>query len=69
MVIILKMSSLNPVPKIKNFITQSKRVLMVSSKPDAQEIKLASKITAIGMVLIGAIGFVLYILFQLIGGL
>jgi len=61
--------NLNPVPRLKAFSSQCKRVLLVSSKPDTQELKLSAKITAIGMAIIGAIGFFIYIAFLLIGGL
>ncbi|MFH1630824.1 MAG: protein translocase SEC61 complex subunit gamma [Candidatus Aenigmatarchaeota archaeon] len=61
--------SLNPIPRIKSFSAQCKRVLMVSSKPDSQEIKLSTKITAIGMIIIGLISFIIYLAFQFIGGL
>ena len=60
---------LNPIPRLRTFGGQCKRVLMVSSKPDAQEIKLSAKITAIGMAIIGAIAFIIYLAFQFIGGM
>jgi protein transport protein SEC61 subunit gamma-like protein len=53
---------------LKNFIAQCKRVLLVSSKPDKDEYKLTLKITALGVVVIGVIAFIIYMLFQLIGG-
>lgn len=58
----------NPVMKMKTFITQCKRVLMVSSKPDKDEFNQAAKITAIGTVIIGMIGFIIFIIAMLIGG-
>lgn len=49
------------------FFQQCRRVLLVSSKPDKEEFKLSSKITGIGIVIIGIIGFVIFMIFQLLG--
>ncbi len=57
----------NPIEKLKNFIQQSRRVFLVSSKPDREEFKLSAKITALGFALIGAIGFIIFIIFALLG--
>ena len=50
-----------------DFIKQSKRVLKVSRKPDAQEYKELAKVSAIGVVIIGVVGFVIVLLGSLIG--
>jgi protein translocase SEC61 complex gamma subunit len=42
---------------------------MVSSKPDKEEFKLSTKITAIGIVIIGSIGFIIFMIVRMIGGL
>lgn len=60
---------LNPIPKLRNFLVQCRRVLLVSSKPDKDEFKLSTKITAIGMVIIGIVGFIIFMIAMLIGGL
>ena len=54
---------------IKNFIERVKRILLVSSKPDKSEYKQTVKITGLGFVVIGVIGFIIFIAVQLIGGL
>jgi protein transport protein SEC61 subunit gamma-like protein len=54
---------------MKRFLSQCKRVLFVSSKPDKDEFIQSLKITGIGMVIIGVIGFVIFLAIQLIGGL
>lgn len=54
---------------IKGFIERTKRVLLIASKPDKEEFKLSVKITSIGMVIIGIIGFAIFMLAQLVGGL
>jgi protein transport protein SEC61 subunit gamma-like protein len=54
--------------KIRNFLTESRRVLMVTRKPSWKEYKMASKITGIGMIIIGTIGLLITILGYLITG-
>ncbi len=58
----------NPIAKLRNFTMQCRRVLMVSSKPDKDEFNQAAKITAIGTVIIGVLGFIIFIIAMLIGG-
>jgi len=50
-----------------DFIKQSKRVLKVARKPDREEYFEFSKVTAIGIAIIGVIGFVIVLFGQLIG--
>lgn len=45
--------------KIKSFFIQCKRVWNVLRKPSKQEFKMVAKISAIGILIIGAIGFLL----------
>ena len=49
------------------FIKDAKRVLKVSRKPDMQEYKELAKVTSIGVVIIGVIGFAVVLLGSLIG--
>jgi protein transport protein SEC61 subunit gamma-like protein len=49
------------------FVKDSKRVLKVSRKPDRAEYFDFAKITALGILVIGVIGFVMVIIGQLIG--
>ncbi|MBE2899768.1 protein translocase SEC61 complex subunit gamma [Methanothermobacter thermautotrophicus] len=53
---------------ILNFIKQSKRVLKVSKKPSREEYLNVSKVTGIGIIIIGVIGFIISIIAQLLGG-
>jgi protein translocase SEC61 complex gamma subunit len=46
-----------------------RRVLMVSTKPDKHEYEQSVKITGLGFVIIGIIGFVIFMAVQLIGGI
>ncbi|ASJ10153.1 preprotein translocase subunit SecE [Thermococcus sp. P6] len=56
------------VEKLKGFLTESKRVLMVTKKPGMKEFKLAAKITGIGMTLIGTIGLVIRLIGHFLTG-
>lgn len=49
------------------FIKQCKRVLKVAKKPDGEEYLNFSKVTLVGIFIIGIIGFVIVIIGQLIG--
>ena len=51
-----------------SFIKQCQRVLRVSRKPDREEYLNVAKITGIGIIIIGVIGFVITIIGQLIQG-
>ena len=50
-----------------DFIKQCKRVIRVSKKPDKEEYVDFVKVTALGILVIGAVGFVIVIISQLIG--
>lgn len=54
----------SPVPgkmeRLKTFITECKRVLRVTKKPDKQEFTTIVKISAIGIAIIGFIGFLVH---------
>lgn len=49
--------------RITDFIQKCRRVLLVASKPDPEEFKLSAKITGLGIVIVGLIGFALFMLF------
>ncbi len=44
--------------KIKSFIQESIRVLKVTKKPDATEFKTIVKVSGLGIIIIGLIGFI-----------
>ncbi|MEA4956977.1 Protein translocase subunit SecE [bioreactor metagenome] len=52
---------------MNRFFKECKRVLKVSKKPNREEYVNFSKVTAIGILIIGAVGFVIVLIFQLIG--
>jgi len=45
--------------KLKSFITQSRRVWRILKKPSSEEFKLISKVSALGILLLGLIGFII----------
>ena len=58
---------MNVQESFNKFIKDSKRVLKVSRKPDRQEYLDLAKVTSIGVVIVGVIGFVIFLLGSLIG--
>ena len=52
---------------LQNLMKDEKRVIKVSKKPDREEYFNFSKVTAIGILLIGLIGFIIVIIGMLIG--
>ena len=51
--------------KTKEFIGKCARVLRVARKPTGKEVSLVSKVSAIGVLAIGALGFIISIIFIL----
>jgi len=51
---------------IGRFYKECKRVLKVAKKPTREEYVNFSKVTAIGIAIIGVIGFVIVLIFQII---
>lgn len=52
---------------ISQFIKQCRRVLHISKKPEREEYKNVAKITGIGIIIIGVIGFIITLIAQLLG--
>ena len=48
--------------KISTFIAECKRVLKVTKKPDRYEFQTIVKVSGLGILIIGAIGFILNII-------
>lgn len=51
--------------KLKAFVRESRRVLKVTRKPDMPEFKTIVKVSAIGMAVIGLLGFLIRIMKEL----
>jgi len=52
--------------KAKNFFNESKRVFRITKKPSMSEFKTIVKISGLGMLAIGTIGFIIQIIAQMI---
>jgi len=55
--------------RLKNKITQYKRVVNIARKPEKEEFISSVKITGTGIILIGAIGFIIFLIYFLIRAL
>ena len=49
-------------------LREYRRILKIAKKPSMQEFKKILKISGLGMILVGFIGFVIQFIWQLIGG-
>ncbi|MFH1210833.1 MAG: protein translocase SEC61 complex subunit gamma [archaeon] len=52
--------------KFKEFLSESGRVLRVTKKPGKEEFKAIVKVSGIGILIIGFIGFVIFIIGDLL---
>ena len=52
--------------RLKVFASECSRVLKVTKKPDAFEFKTIVKVSALGMAVIGVVGFILFMLKELL---
>jgi protein translocase SEC61 complex gamma subunit len=51
---------------IGEFFTRSRRLLIHSKRPDRKEIWLTVRITALGILVVGLVGYVIHILFTVL---
>ena len=52
---------------IKNKLREYRRVLQIARKPNKEEFVTSSKISALGIALIGFIGFIIFMIYILSG--
>lgn len=52
---------------VRSFMQSTRRLFHVAQKPDRDEVMLLIKITLIGVGIVGMIGFIIRVLFWLIG--
>jgi protein transport protein SEC61 subunit gamma-like protein len=52
--------------KIKRFFKETVRVLRITKKPSTEEYKSLVKVTGIGIAIIGAIGFIIFLIKQIL---
>ncbi|MCC7553305.1 MAG: protein translocase SEC61 complex subunit gamma [Methanobacteriaceae archaeon] len=58
---------MNVKEELSKTIKDCKRVLRISKKPTSEEYISFAKVTALGIVIIGVIGFIIVLIGQLIG--
>ena len=56
---------MNLLVKLKSFIIECRRVFKLTKKPSSEEFKVIVKVSAIGIGIIGLIGFLIKLLWQL----
>jgi len=54
------------IQRFKSFLVECKRVWQVTKKPNKKELSVIIKVTGIGILIIGAIGFIINIMWQII---
>lgn len=52
--------------KIKRFLKETHRVLRITKKPGREEFKTTVKVTGLGAAIIGALGFIIFLIKQLL---
>lgn len=52
--------------RLKRFIFQCKRVFKITKKPSNDEYKVIVKVTGIGILIIGAIGFLIHLIWKIV---
>ncbi|PSG98758.1 MAG: protein translocase SEC61 complex subunit gamma [Nanohaloarchaea archaeon SW_7_43_1] len=52
--------------QLKSKLNEYKRVLKISTKPDREEFEMAAKVTGAGMLIIGLMGFIMYLIANLL---
>ncbi len=52
---------------MRKFLYEARRVLKVARKPDREEYWTVAKVTGLGVLLIGAVGFAIMLVAELIG--
>ena len=56
----------SPWQRFKRFVTESKRVLMVTKKPTTLEFKTIVKVSGLGIIIIGLVGFIITMIRELV---
>lgn len=58
---------MDPIGWIKSFISRAARVLRVSYRPTREEFYMTLKITGLGIICVGAAGYLISIVFNFVG--
>lgn len=62
----MEMMKLNPIPKIRQFLDDSKRMINISYKPGMNEFKRTLKIVLLGTIVLGIMGYIISIIIGLV---
>ena len=54
------------ISQIKDFFVECKRVLLITKKPDKEELKTIIKVSGLGMLIIGVLGFLIHLAKELL---
>jgi len=57
---------MNLLARLKSFFIESKRVLRITKKPSKEEFKITLKVTGIGVIIIGLLGFIVQMIWLLL---
>ncbi|MDO8537328.1 MAG: protein translocase SEC61 complex subunit gamma [archaeon] len=57
----------SPLSGIARFFRSGRRIITVSKKPDRVEYTTIAKVTGLGIIIIGVIGFIIILIFSLTG--
>lgn len=63
---VIKERKPNIFSKIKTMLQEYKRTISISRKPDREEFISSMKITGSGMIFIGMMGFIIFLLYYLV---
>ena len=53
--------------KLSDFISSSKRIFIVSKKPSWKEFSVMAKVTGLGILIVGIIGYIIEVVFKITG--
>lgn len=53
--------------KLSDFISSSKRIFIVSRKPSWKEFSVMAKVTGLGILIVGVIGYLVEVVFKITG--
>ncbi|MDO8428385.1 MAG: protein translocase SEC61 complex subunit gamma [Candidatus Diapherotrites archaeon] len=56
---------MNPIQSLRNFFSDSKRVLAIAKKPKSNEYKGMVKIVGIGIIILSLVGYIVFLVFTI----
>ncbi|AFZ70280.1 protein translocase SEC61 complex gamma subunit, archaeal and eukaryotic [Caldisphaera lagunensis DSM 15908] len=52
--------------KIKEYLSAWKRIILLSRRPDEEEFNLLTRLSLLGFVIVGAIGYIIHLIYVLL---